>query len=806
MDIKKRFSAWVLVALGALLVVLHVLIAPTTLSQLSASRIYNYSLEMHFDNDAEGVNITTYLPQSNERQAVLRETTEAGRLTYGELPDQYSRHVRWSGIQSDTIGYRGLIQTRGVSYTLNPASLIDTDPSEEMAVWLESTEAMPVDHPEIKELWSTIKPQSSRLLVPVVESIFNYVNDEIEGAPFKGFTSALTALRLKQASCNGKGRLLVSLARSNGIPARLIGGIILNSGSKKTSHQWVEFFIEGQWVPFDPTNGHYATLPANYLQLYVGDKVLFTHTSNINFDYLFTINPSIKANYLLENNVESGGLATNLNAAIAMTRSGMSEEAAHIFLLFPLCALVIAFLRNIVGIHTLGVFVPMLIAAACVFTGLVLGLAFYIGIMAVAVLAHWYLERYKMLKVPRLATIITFCTLVIIGFNLMISDQGGIQFGMLSLFPIVIVSFLAERIHEMTSERDWMQMIQATVGTILSTSLCYIIFQSLALQSLFALLPQLLFLVIAAQIFVGRWPGLRLSEYFRFRNIVSEGETLGINNRNLGFVNERNSKELMALAVDKLQTKTALSDLHIPIPGTIKTCTSAAEIDACVDAMKDLSSVVIKPNRGAKGNGILVLSRRDGDDFLTPGGSRWSPRDVRRHFREIIGGAFSQDSNPDVGYLEPLVQQHASLNRLSDHGLADIRIILDRGQPVRAMLRLPTSKSDGKANLHQGAIGLAIDMTTGKVINAASKGKGVTIHPDSGQELIGFEIPYWMRIVEIAIQCHDAIALGYMGVDICLDQNDGPLVLEVNGRPGLEIQNVQKKGMRNELSPNFEAI
>ncbi|MEL7219627.1 MAG: transglutaminase family protein, partial [Pseudomonadota bacterium] len=97
----------------------------------------------------------------------------------------------------------------------------------------------------------------------------------------------MTALRLGRASCNGKGRLFVALARTNGIPARLVGGVILNEGSKKTSHQWLEVLIEGRWVPFDPTNGHFATLPENYLRLYTGDHALFRHTRNINFDYLF---------------------------------------------------------------------------------------------------------------------------------------------------------------------------------------------------------------------------------------------------------------------------------------------------------------------------------------------------------------------------------------------------------------------------------------------------------------------------------------------------------------------------------------
>ena len=145
-------------------------------------------------------------------------------------------------------------------------------------------------------------------------------------------------------------------------------------------------------------------------------------------------------------------------------------------------------------------------------------------------------------------------------------------------------------------------------------------------------------------------------------------------------------------------------------------------------------------------------------------------------------------------------EQHDALNALADFGLSDIRVILHHQKPVSAMLRLPTKKSGGKANLHQGAIGLAIDIETGKVTNAALKGQTTPKHPDTGVDLIGFQIPKWREIIEISKAASEAIPLGYIGVDICLDDDRGPLVLEVNGRPGIEIQNVQQKGLVDSLT------
>ena len=114
------------------------------------------------------------------------------------------------------------------------------------------------------------------------------------------------------------------------------------------------------------------------------------------------------------------------------------------------------------------------------------------------------------------------------------------------------------------------------------------------------------------------------------------------------------------------------------------------------------------------------------------------------------------------------------------------------------MLRLPTRLSGGKANLHQGAIGLAIDLTSGRITHASMKGKSIAHHPDTGAELIGFEVPYWTNILHIAVASSYAVPLGYIGIDICIDQALGPLVLEVNGRPGIEIQNVQNRGLFSE--------
>lgn len=796
--IVRHPSSW-LVAICLVLAVMHLRSSPTLPNQLRAITMYDFSLAMSFVGDDRNVDVTTFLPSDDERQDIVRENIISGQLQFDDQTDQSGRRGMWSGDQGREIRYHALITSKQLIYDLDQSLQVPQFLPEQYNQYLVEEEGIQVGHPEIRDLWSTIQPDDSRELVPVLTSIYDYTYQGIEGAPFKGFTDALTALRLGRASCNGKGRLFVALARTNGIPARLVGGVIMNEGSKKTSHQWLEVLIEGRWVPFDPTNGHFASLPENYLRLYTGDHALFRHTRNINFDYRFTINPVSQSPALFEFD-ENEPTLNRFNAAQLMRLTGLPEEMIGVFLLFPLAALVTIFLRSVVGLKTFGIFMPMLIAAACVNTGLWLGLATFSGIVAFAILALAYFNRFNVLKIPRLAAVITICTVLFVGVLLWLGNRTSLQFGILALFPVVIISFLAERIHNMLDDEDWKGLATAGAGTIVTIIACYIVFSSVLLKGLFALMPELLLLVLGVQLAIGQWSGMRLQEFFRFRSILDKGPVLGMNARNRLLINELNSKELLDLAADKLRTKEILQAAEVPVARTYAVCESFRDLPEFMKTVADFGSFALKPNRGSQGNGILIIRGRDGDNFVTAGGRTLKPEQLSKHVGEILHGAYSQGGEEDSAYVEPLLKQHAEISKIADFGLSDIRVILHENRAVSAMLRLPTKKSGGKANLHQGAVGLAIDVETGKITNAALRGKKIEQHPDTGAELIGTKIPKWRELMDISKRASKAIPLGYIGVDICIDQDRGPLILEVNGRPGIEIQNVQQKGLVEDLT------
>jgi len=144
--------------------------------------------------------------------------------------------------------------------------------------------------------------------------------------------------------------------------------------------------------------------------------------------------------------------------------------------------------------------------------------------------------------------------------------------------------------------------------------------------------------------------------------------------------------------------------------------------------------------------------------------------------------------------IETLVEFDPIFDRYSYEGVPDIRVIIYKGYPAMAMLRCSTQESDGKANLHQGAVGVGIDMASGKALFAVQHGTPVTKHPDTGYDFSELQIPHWEKMLSLAASCYEVTHLGYLGVDIVLDKNLGPLILELNARPGLAIQIANRIG------------
>lgn len=280
---------------------------------------------------------------------------------------------------------------------------------------------------------------------------------------------------------------------------------------------------------------------------------------------------------------------------------------------------------------------------------------------------------------------------------------------------------------------------------------------------------------------------------------------LGMNRRNIDFIAAQNPRHLYPLVDNKLKTKELSEEYGITTPRLRLVIRAQHEIGKNLETLKELKSFAAKPAKGSGGKGILVVSGFEDGYFIKSSGAGLDERDIKRHLSNTLAGLYSLAGTPDVVIVEDLVQMSPIFEDYSFQGIPDIRVIVFRGYPVMSMLRLATKASDGKANLHQGAVGVGLDIATGKCIKAVQFGKILEEHPDTGIRLSDIQLPDWEKFLVLASRCHEMTGLGYMGADIVLDKDHGPMLLELNARPGLTIQVANGSGLIDRLK-QIEAL
>jgi len=276
---------------------------------------------------------------------------------------------------------------------------------------------------------------------------------------------------------------------------------------------------------------------------------------------------------------------------------------------------------------------------------------------------------------------------------------------------------------------------------------------------------------------------------------------VGINMRNARFLLPNNPRRLYRLVDDKLQTKALAEAEGLSAPETYAVIRSPHDAARLEKTLLHREAFVIKPARGSGGKGVLVIDGQKDGLYLKPSGTGLTGDELRHHVSNILAGLFSLGGHRDCALIEYRVRPAKVLTDISYQGAPDIRLVMLHGYPVMAMLRAATHESDGRANLHQGALGIGIDLATGRTIRAVHHGKPLTHHPDVGVDLIGIQMPEWEKILDIAVTCQEMTGLGYLGVDLMIDETLGPLMIEVNARPGLAIQMANGVGLLRRLEP-----
>lgn len=285
---------------------------------------------------------------------------------------------------------------------------------------------------------------------------------------------------------------------------------------------------------------------------------------------------------------------------------------------------------------------------------------------------------------------------------------------------------------------------------------------------------------------------------------------LGINNRVGRYILRHNKRSNYPLVDNKVLTAQRAEAWGIATPENYLIVENYGSLKNLHLKLMNYDSFVIKPAKGSQGNGIIVikeiikeekngeiriLCRRSNDKLM-------DVEEVKHHISGILSGLHSLSGQSDIAIIQAKIDKHPIFDQYSYGGIPDIRVIVFEGFPVMSMVRLPTKSSDGRANLHQGAIGAGLNLSNGRTNNAVINNQVVNVHPDTGHKLSGLRLPFWPEILELAARCYDMVELGYLGADIVLTPDQGPILLELNARPGLGIQIANLDG----LVPRLEKI
>ena len=274
---------------------------------------------------------------------------------------------------------------------------------------------------------------------------------------------------------------------------------------------------------------------------------------------------------------------------------------------------------------------------------------------------------------------------------------------------------------------------------------------------------------------------------------------LGMNRRNAEYIMRFNPRSAFPLVDDKVLTKQLAAKHDIPVPPLYHIIEHHGDLAGFETALSGHPQFVVKPARGSGGSGIVLVTNCSPRGFIKPSGKVVSKEDLVYHISGILSGIYSLEGLEDRALIEGLVIPDPIFAAITYEGVPDIRFIVYRGFPLMAMVRLPTRSSDGKANLHQGAIGVGIDLKSGRTQSGVHHSLVIDRHPDTENPVSGIQVPYWEKMLGMAARSSEMTGLGYVGVDLVVDQDQGPLLLELNARPGLAIQIANQDGLYGRL-------
>ncbi|HAA13098.1 MAG TPA: hypothetical protein DCE41_15965 [Cytophagales bacterium] len=456
--------------------------------------------------------VRSFLPISSQRQKIQLRPQEGVGLP-SILLEGPNKVIRWQGTGGPTqeIQYQFTHTGQNIQYQLDERlPLLATVPQGVLTDYLSPSEFIQSNDPRIRREAERLTV-GKEYLTPAIRALFDFVNG-MASIHTSELTDAVMALNRLEASCNGKSRLFVALCRSLNIPARVTGGIILENITKKTSHLWTEVYIGDRWVPFDPLNGHFASLPGHYLQLYIGDEFLITHSTTQAFDYRYVIEKVRVNDY---------PVLAALNIWALMDDANIPDNLIRVLLLLPIGAFLVSLFKNVIGLKTYGIFLPVLISLALTETGLAPGLILFTSIVGLVALVNVPLDRWGIQYNSKIALLLIAVVVVALGLMKVLHTTNWLHASAPLFFPIIILTMISEKLAKKIEEEGIRKASELYGSTMLVTLAIHFILSSVSIQNFLLTFPEVIFCLAGLNLMLGKWIGLRVMEYRRFYKVIN---------------------------------------------------------------------------------------------------------------------------------------------------------------------------------------------------------------------------------------------------------------------------------------------
>jgi hypothetical protein len=343
----------------------------------------------------------------------------------------------------------------------------------------------------------------------------NAILDEVrsKSADIATFSSLLVP---RQGTREDRVRTAIYILAGARIPARMARGVRLVDGARGLqSEAWLEVNNGQYWIPIDPDSGVHG-YPQDFLVWWRGDVPAYAIDRGRNAELRFSVTRSVEE--ALETATRQAQLVRSSVTGYSLLALPVhTQNVYRTLLLIPVGALLIVFLRNVVGVLTFGTFMPVLIALAFRETELGTGLLLFTVIVTLGLVVRFYLEHLKLLLVPRLAAVV-IVVILLMALVSILSQRMRFDVGLsVALFPMVILAMTIERMSIVWEEHGPGDAIKQGVGSLLVAAGCYLIMFDERIEHFVFVFPESLLLVLALALLLGRYTGYRLTELMRFR-------------------------------------------------------------------------------------------------------------------------------------------------------------------------------------------------------------------------------------------------------------------------------------------------